>query len=329
MNTFLQNFLEIRKYSETLCKDLELEDYTPQSAVFASPPKWHLAHTTWFFEEMILKKFIPEYKIFDESFCFLFNSYYNAIGERIGRSERGLITRPSVKTVYEYRAYIDEQISLLLETSYTPEIGELIILGLNHEQQHQELLLTDLKYTLSKNPTHPKFTPSPLVNSYNEELGWAKIEKGIYPIGSPSDSFHFDNEHGQHEVLLESFSISKSLVTNGEYIEFIKSEAYLKAELWLDEGWNWVRENNISSPLYWHKIGNEWYHYTLAGLQKINHKAILSHVSFYEAVAYANYKGYRLPTEFEWEAAADQSEHAQALGLGHAAERSGAGTGES
>jgi ergothioneine biosynthesis protein EgtB len=306
MKELLAYYLTTRKKTESLCENLKIEDYIPQASSFVSPPKWHLAHTTWFFEEMILKKHIPNYKVFNNKFSYLFNSYYNAVGARLDRGQRGLITRPDVATVFEYRRYVDQFMTNLLKGDYSNENKELVVLGINHEQQHQELLITDLKYTFSHNPLHPKLNKNYLINDYNQESGWLKIEEGIYKIGHSSDSFCFDNELGHHKVLVESFEISKSLVTNGEFIEFIEQGGYSNQAYWLDEGWSWVSNNKFNCPLYWEKIENQWYHYTLSGLEKVDFNALFCHTSFYEANAYASFKDCRLATEFEWEIASNK-----------------------
>ncbi len=307
MRTILQLFQKTRAATVSLCEPLQTEDYIPQPVDFASPPKWHLSHSTWFFEEMILKKFVPDYKIFDPHFSFLFNSYYHTVGERAIRTERGTITRPTVEEVYQYRQYVDDHMEILLQNPASPDLEELIILGINHEQQHQELLITDLKHTFSYNPIYPVYKENfNLTAQQNEEEGWLKISEGIYEIGFEGEGFHFDNEKGRHLVFLHDFEISKSLVTNGDFIEFMEAGGYENFKFWLDEGWSWVTENNIKSPLYWKKIDRKWYSYTLEGLKPIQPKDILSHISFYEAQAFATWKGLRLPTEFEWEAAADQ-----------------------
>lgn len=299
-----KKFLATRQHSVELCKPLHKEDYIPQPRDFASPPKWHLAHITWFFEEMILKKYVEGYQAFHKDFSFLFNSYYQTVGDRAIRAERGAMTRPSVDEVYEYRKYVDKQMSELLSKSISNEIKELVILGINHEQQHQELLLTDLKHTFSLNPIFPTYREDfNLVDDENTVEGWLKIEEGIYEIGHNSDKFCFDNELGRHKVFLHDYQISKALVTNGEFIEFIEAGGYKNFKFWLDEGWSWVNNNKITRPLYWYKIDGKWFYYTLAGLQPVNVDAALSHVSFYEANAFATWKGYRLPTEFEWEVA--------------------------
>ncbi len=307
MRTILQLFQKTRAATVSLCEPLQTEDYIPQPVDFASPPKWHLSHSTWFFEEMILKKFVPDYKIFDPHFSFLFNSYYHTVGERAIRTERGTITRPTVEEVYQYRQYVDDHMEILLQNPASPDLEELIILGINHEQQHQELLITDLKHTFSYNPIYPVYKENfNLTAQQNEEEGWLKISEGIYEIGFEGEGFHFDNEKGRHLVFLHDFEISKSLVTNGDFIEFMEAGGYENFKFWLDEGWSWVTENNIKSPLYWKKIDRKWYSYTLEGLKPIELHDILTHISFYEAQAFATWKGLRLPTEFEWEAAADQ-----------------------
>lgn len=307
MVSLAEKFKQTRRQTEALCEPLETEDYIPQSVDFASPPKWHLSHSTWFFEEMILKKFYKDYKIFHPHFSFLFNSYYHTIGERAIRTERGTMTRPTVAEVYKYRKYVDEHIEKLLQQNISAELEELLILGINHEQQHQELLITDLKHTLSYNPIYPVYKENfNLTAQENEEEGWLKIPEGIYEIGFEGEGFHFDNEEGRHKVFLHDFEISKALVTNEEYLEFIEAGGYENFKYWLDEGWNWVTENQIISPLYWQKIDGQWHSFTLEGLKPIQPKHILTHISFYEAQAFAAWKGLRLPTEFEWEAASPQ-----------------------
>ncbi|MEM7369402.1 MAG: ergothioneine biosynthesis protein EgtB [Bacteroidota bacterium] len=304
----LIQFQQVRTYTTDLCRPLSPEDYIPQPVAFISPPKWHLGHTTWFFEELILKPNIPDYQAYHEDFSFLFNSYYNSLGKRILRTNRGNLTRPSVKEVYAYRAYVDEQLEALIEAgSYSPQLRELIILGLNHEQQHQELLVTDLKYILGHNPLFPAYHQA-LSTSQNskEHRGLVHINEGIYEIGFEGEGFHYDNELGRHKVYLHPFEIQRSLVTNGEFLAFMEDGGYERFELWLDEGWSWVKEEAIRSPFYWHQYEGEWHHYTLGGFQAINPDSILCHISYYEAAAFAEWKGMRLPTEFEWEAAADQ-----------------------
>ena len=308
-NNILQKYKITRAYSEQLCQPLNTEDYLPQPVDFASPPKWHLSHITWFFEEMILKKFSPGYQAFNESFSFLFNSYYQTVGKRAVRAERGAITRPTVSEVYAYRKYVDEQMIQLLEKPISPALEALVILGINHEQQHQELLITDLKHTFSLNPLHPVYKENfDQTADQNKTDGWIEMKEGIYEIGHHGEDFCFDNELGRHRVFLDHYQIANQLVTCGEYLEFIKAGGYQNFKFWLDEGWSWVMANNIEAPLYWEKTtsGNQWSQYTLAGLKEIDPDTILTHISFYEAQAYATWKNLRLPTEFEWEAAAQK-----------------------
>ncbi|TLV03163.1 ergothioneine biosynthesis protein EgtB [Dyadobacter luticola] len=295
----------VRKYTEHICEPLETEDYVPQPIDFVSPPKWHLAHSTWFFETFILKNFLPGYQVYDPDFNYLFNSYYNNVGERTLRTDRGNVTRPTTKAVYAYRQHVDRCMDELLETLSDENALKLVELGLHHEQQHQELMVTDIKYILGHNPLFPVYKAGHnLIDSANTETGFVKIQEGVYDIGHLGDGFCFDNELGRHKVYLHEFEITKSLVTNGEFLEFMESGGYEDFNLWLDEGWSWVNSNRVNSPMYWHKIGGEWHYYTLAGLQKVNPNAILSHISFFEASAFAQWKGMRIPTEFEWEVAA-------------------------
>lgn len=308
-DSLAEQYLRTRRRTEQLCEPLCMEDYIPQAVEFASPPKWHLAHVTWFFETMILQKYLPGYEVFHKDFNFLFNSYYQAAGARAIRGQRGIMTRPTVDEVYQYRQHVDKHMATLLAEPLAPAVVELLTLGLNHEQQHQELLLMDLKYVFSLNPLHPVYHPeSNLVADHNSQAGWLTIEEDVYPIGYRGDGFCFDNERSPHKVYLHRFEIAKALVTNGEYLEFIEAGGYQNFGYWLDEGWSWVSNNEVASPLYWQQIDGEWFYYTLAGLQKLDPDAMLCHVSYYEANAYACWKGARLPTEFEWEVAAPSLE---------------------
>ena len=304
----LQFYGEVRAYTEQLCEPLEIEDFIPQPSVDVSPAKWNIAHTTWFFEEMILKKFAPAYRVFDEKFGFLFNSYYNSIGERTRRDNRGDLSRPTVREVFAYRKYVDEQMSALLQNDLTTEVEQLLILGLNHEQQHQELFLTDLQYTFSLNPLFPVYQKEFALEEIGEsESGkFVEIKGGNYQIGFAGKDFCFDNELSRHTVFLNDFSIGEHPATNGEFLEFVEDGGYRDFRLWHSEGWDWVNRNEVQSPLYWHQSDGEWFQYTLAGLRPIKPENPVCHVSFYEASAFAEWKGARLPTEFEWEAASDK-----------------------
>ena len=303
----LHQFKKTRDYSVAICATLAIEDYISQPVDFASPPKWHLAHTTWFFEEMILKKYLKDYFVFNENFSFLFNSYYQTIGERAVRYHRGTMTRPLVAEVYDYRNYVDQHIIKLLENNISFDVEQFMILGIHHEQQHQELLITDLKHTFSFNPLNPIYQKDfNLTEDKNADEGWLKMSEGIYEIGHNGEGFCFDNELGRHKVYLHHYEISKTLVTNGDYITFMEAQGYENFNFWLDEGWSWVCENKINAPLYWQKIDGIWHYYTLSGLKVVDKDAMLCHVSFYEAQAFATWMGLRLPTEFEWEAAAEK-----------------------
>jgi ergothioneine biosynthesis protein EgtB len=303
-----RKYREVREYTVSLCAPLQPEDYIPQPVDFISPPKWHLGHTTWFFEELILKPNLPGYQVFDEDFSFLFNSYYNSLGTRILRASRGNLTRPYVQQVYAYRDYVDTHMQRLLAAgTVSPALAELLVLGLNHEQQHQELLITDLKYILGHNPLFPVYqTALSATKNAADTEGWVSLEEGVYEIGFAGEGFCYDNELGRHKVYLHPAAIRRALVTNGEFMEFIEDGGYERFELWLDEGWSWVNAHTIRAPFYWHKVRGEWQHYTLGGLQPVHPEDILCHVNFFEAAAFAEWKGMRLPTEYEWEAVADQ-----------------------
>src|SRR5436190_16571946 len=297
-------YREVRTFTEHLCEPLEIEDFIPQPIVDVSPVKWNIAHTTWFFEEMILKKFAARYKVFDENFGFLFNSYYNSIGDRTLRDHRGDLSRPTVEQVFEYRRHVDENMSALLSES-AAHVADLVTLGLNHEQQHQELLITDLKYTFSVNPLFPVyregFAPEEEIESGTGTF--VELEGGIHEIGYKGDGFCFDNELERHKVYLNDFAIAGRAVTNAEFLEFVESDAYRDHRLWHSDGWEWVKQNDVTAPLYWNFRDSECMQFTLGGLRPIVMEAPVCHISYYEAAAFAEWKGMRLPTEFEWEAA--------------------------
>ncbi|KGO91766.1 ergothioneine biosynthesis protein EgtB [Flavobacterium subsaxonicum] len=306
--TLAQYYDTVRTATQDICQPLQTEDYVPQPVPFVSPPKWHLAHSTWFFEEFILKKYLPGYVVFDEDFGFLFNSYYNNVGNRVFRANRGNITRPNVAQVYEYRQYVDAHMQELIQAKADDAaLAGLIVLGLNHEQQHQELLVTDIKYILGGNPLFPVYDEvADWEAQHNTGTGFVTIDEGVYNVGHEGAGFSFDNEHGRHKVYLNQFTISNTLVTNAQYLEFINAGGYTNFNYWLDEGWSWVTENKIEAPLYWYIIDRQWMHYTLSGLKPVDPDAMLTHVSFYEAAAFAEWKRMRLPTEFEWEIASAQ-----------------------
>lgn len=300
----LQKFFEVREHSEKICKPLITEDYVIQPMADVSPPKWHLGHTTWFFEAIILKEYLGGYKEFHPDYNFVFNSYYETVGARVIRTDRGNLSRPSVKDVYAYRRHVNEAMEKLLEEDLSPELESIIEIGLNHEQQHQELLLTDIKYILGNNPLFPAYDPGFQDKQLNQKEGYSKIEAGLYKIGFSGEGFCYDNELKPHPVYTGDYSICNHLVTNGEFLEFINAGGYRDFNFWHAEGWDWVKKNKIMCPLYWHNINGSWYEYTLAGLKQLDENDVLRHVSYYEAFAFAQWKGERLPTEFEWEIAA-------------------------
>jgi len=277
-----------------------------QPIIDVSPPKWHLGHTTWFFETFLLQPFLENYQVYNVDFNYVFNSYYEGVGARVIRTDRGNLSRPSVNEVYQYRSYVDQAMLRLLDTPPTAQIEELLFLGFNHEQQHQELLLTDIKYILGNNPLFPAYKAGtqPSKKQINGSKGMISFKEGIYEIGHVGSDFCFDNELGRHKVYLHDFSISDSLVTNQDYLLFINDGGYRNFEHWHAEGWDWVKTNGVTSPMYWHFIDGSWYTYTLGGLTALDLNASLSHVSYYEAYAFASWCGLRLPTEFEWEVSA-------------------------
>lgn len=299
-------YQEIRNLSTTICKPLEIEDYVVQPMPDVSPPKWHLGHLSWFFEHFLLSKYQKNYKVFNPEYAYFFNSYYESIGARTIRTDRGNITRPTTAGVYAYREYVDKQmIKFLNEVDpENKEIMEIFKLGLNHEQQHQELLLTDIKYILGNNPILPLYQTTDLKETKNvEKQRWITVKEGIYSIGHNRNNFCFDNEKGIHKTYLHAFQIADRLVTNKEFLEFINSGGYKNFKYWLSEGWEWVKSEKISAPLYWQLINEDWYSYTLNGLQAINLNEPVVHVSFFEADAFARWSNCRLATEFEWETA--------------------------
>lgn len=304
-DTLIPLFIDTRKHTEAICKPLEIEDYVVQPVVDVSPPKWHLGHTSWFFEEFILKPHKPGYQLFHPDFAFVFNSYYENVGKRVLRTDRGNLSRPGVAKVYDYRQYVTLELNEFLSQGISKEVEEILLIGIHHEKQHQELLLTDIKYILGHNPLFPPYSDSFEENPVeNGPAEWVKIPEGIYQIGhNHPDDFCYDNELGRHKVFLQNFEICNKLTTNKEYLEFIDAGGYADFNLWHAEGWDWINTHKIKAPMYWHKIENKWHQYTLKGLEEVNLDAPLSHISYYEAFAYAQWKGCRLPTEFEWEAA--------------------------
>ena len=301
-------YSQVRQLSEWITQPLETEDYVIQSMPDVSPPKWHLAHTTWFFETFLLRPYLHRYEVFHPQFGYLFNSYYETVGERHPRPQRGLLSRPTVAEIYQYRVHVDQAMQRLLAQPLEAASEALVMLGLHHEQQHQELLLTDIKHILAMNPLRPAYrsdlpvAPAPV----GSKEQWLDYSGGLYPIGHLGDSFAFDNESPQHLTYLQDYYLASRLVTNGEYLEFIQAGAYEQPDYWLSEGWATAQTQRWQAPLYWERANGDWSLMTLSGLQALNLHEPVCHVSFYEADAYARWAGKRLPTEAEWEVAAAQ-----------------------
>ncbi|WP_310427619.1 ergothioneine biosynthesis protein EgtB [Chamaesiphon sp. VAR_48_metabat_135_sub] len=302
----LNRYQQVRQISEKICQPLAIEDYLIQSMPDVSPPKWHLAHTTWFFETFLLLPHLPGYTVFHPQFNYLFNSYYDAVGARHPRDRRGMLSRPTVAEVYRYRAHVDRAMTKLvsLPPKY-PDLVNLIILGLHHEQQHQELLLTDIKHILALNPLQPLYRDDlqARLEPVESNFEWLEYPGGLYSIGHQGSEFAFDNESPRHQTYLRDYKLGNRLVTNGEYLEFMQAGGYRESKYWLAEGWATVQNQQWKAPLYWELIDGEWWVMTLGGLQELNNLEPVCHVSFYEADAYASWKGKRLPTEAEWEIA--------------------------
>lgn len=302
--TLTDQYLRVRAHSEAICRGLETEDYVVQPVADVSPPKWHLGHTTWFWETFVLVPNLPGYRIFHDDFSYVFNSYYETVGKRVLRTDRGNLSRPTVAGVYTYRAHVDEHMSRFLDTAdLTDELHALIELGLNHEQQHQELLVTDIKYILGHNPLLPAINMPIQADEPVRMAQPATVSEGVYTIGYRGTGFHFDNERSLHKVYINEITLAGNLVTNGEYLAFVEAGGYRNFRYWLADGWAWVKANAVKAPLYWHQIETAWWVYTFAGLKPIDPNASVCHVSQYEADAFARWRNARLPTEFEWEAA--------------------------
>lgn len=302
--SYKQRYCAVRARSIALAAPLSDADATVQSMPDASPAKWHLAHATWFFEAFVLRDHVPGYRCYDESFGFIFNSYYEAEGDRYPRARRGLLTRPDLATVLDYRAYVDDAVKAALP-ALSPDALELVELGLHHEQQHQELLLTDILHLFAQNPCRPAYAgdaPSPPTAASPND--WVDHAGGIISIGACGSGFAFDCETPRHDVLLQPFSLSSRLVSNSDWLAFMDDGGYRRPALWLSDGWAWVQAERIKAPLYWQLEDGNWTTFTLAGRQPVDPDAPVTHVSYYEADAYAAWAGARLPREAEWEAAA-------------------------
>ena len=305
----LRRYVQVRDFSKSICETLEPEDCVIQAMPEASPTKWHLAHTSWFFETFVLKQFVPDYESVHPQYGFLFNSYYNTVGPFYSRPHRGLLSRPTVKEVFGYRADIDLLVADLIESADEELLAKLepvITLGLHHEQQHQELMLTDIKSVFWQNPLRPAFRKrDPQKPQPAPALQWAEFEEGVYWVGHEGGGFSYDNEEPSHRVFVQRFELASRLVTNAEFLAFIEDGGYRRPELWLSLGWN-VKERSWEAPLYWQKRDGKWHTMTLAGMTELVPEEPVCHVSLFEADAYARWTGARLPTEEEWEIASSE-----------------------
>jgi len=306
VSALVARYRAVREDSRALGAPLSDADATVQSMPDASPAKWHLAHTTWFFETMVLKPNLAGYAIFDDSYNYLFNSYYETIGERQPRPRRGMITRPALDEIFAYRAHVDAAIEMLMERGPAPDVAELIELGCHHEQQHQELLLTDILHLFDQSPLKPAYRdPQPLgVAADPGEARFIGFDGGIVEIGHEGDGFAFDCEGPRHRALLEPYRLADRLVTNGEYLAFVEDGGYRDPLLWLSAGWGTILGEGWTRPFYWHERDGEMWTMTLRGAQPLDLNAPVTHLSYFEADAFATWAGKRLPTEFEWENAA-------------------------
>lgn len=308
-NQLARDFQQVRQRTLELAAPLSEADMTIQAAEFASPGKWHLAHTTWFFEEFVLRA-VEGYQSFGEAYRYLFNSYYESVGARHGQAVRGLITRPGLAEVLAYRKAVDAAMLLLLEPGAPAETQAIVRLGLQHEQQHQELFLTDALYNLAANPLHPAYHEQvPEIPAMTElALQMVAFAGGLRQLGHTGEGFGFDNEFPRHAEYLQPYRLANRLVTNGEWLEFIADGGYVNPLLWLSDGWKTVQTEHWQAPLYWQQQDGRYHSMTLAGLRPLDLRAPVTHISYFEADAYARWAGKRLPTEAEWEIAAAQQE---------------------
>lgn len=294
-------YRNVRKRTLDLVKPLTRDDFMVQSIPQASPPKWHLAHTTWFFDRFVLRKYAKSLKILDYNFDFLFNSYYETLGPYMQKISRNSLSRPSLEEVYDYRQSVDEAVlNVVNENTGDSNLIQLIELGINHEEQHQELLLMDIKINYYASPYKPSYTDKK-TGSHDSEMWFVQMDGGINEVGYGREGFSFDNERPRHRILIHPYRISSRPINNGEFIRFIEDGGYERPELWLSDGWSYIRENKRKLPLYWSKDGDQYKIFKLSGEQNLNESEPLVHVSYYEADAYARWAGLRLPTEYEWE----------------------------
>lgn len=297
----INRYKNVRNSSEAICEPLSTEDYIVQPVAEVSPPKWHLAHTSWFFEEVILSNKIDNYTCFDTNYRLLFNSYYKSAGKHWLQAHRGQLSRPTVSDIYAYRSHVDIAMTQLLNDSFSIDLESLVEIGLHHEQQHQELLLMDIKYILATNPSYPVYCNQPLTCSGKPQKQLHYVDEGIYEIGHSTNNFCYDNETPRHKVYVHPHAIENCLVSNSEYLEFIEAGIYNDPTYWLSLGWDWVQENKIRNPLYWFQDDGKWYEFTLHGVKPLDPHAPVVHISYYEADAFARWRRKRLPTEQEME----------------------------
>ncbi|RLA64545.1 MAG: ergothioneine biosynthesis protein EgtB [Epsilonproteobacteria bacterium] len=310
----IHNYLNVRKRTEEIVQPLEIEDFTVQPIKDVSPPKWHLGHTTWFFETFILKEFKKNYKFYSIKFQEIFNSYYKSVGPHWVQADRGILSRPTVRQIIDFRHQIDEYMIEFLNTNNDPQVDKILTVGLEHEKQHQELLLMDIKYIFASNSIEIAYSDTDLLNELpNVVLEYIPIAGGLIEVGANENAFSYDNEKPRHTVFVGPFKLANRPVTNGEYLSFINDGGYDNPTFWLSDGWECKVVNIWQAPLYWKKIDDEWYEFTFKGWEKLNLKKPVTHISFYEADAFALWSGKRLPTEFEWECSTNMYNHAENL----------------
>ena len=310
-DALVSRYQTVRQFSRAICETLVAEDYVIQTMPEASPTKWHLAHTSWFFETFVVKPRLRNHRSLNPQYAFLFNSYYNAAGKMHARPQRGLISRPTVEETYAYRKHVDEVVEELLakaDQKNLEGLAPLIILGLNHEQQHQELMLTDIKHVFWMNPLRPAYREQKIpTRSPAAAKDWLTFKEGIYSIGHDGPEFSFDNEGPRHKIFLRPFSLATRLVTNREYLSFMEDGGYRRPEYWLSLGWTAVNERGWDAPLYWEQREGKWWMMTLSGMREVRWEEPVCHVSYFEADAYARWARARLPSEAEWEVAAEDA----------------------
>ena len=309
-NALITEYQRVRNYTEQFCTPLATDDFQIQSIVQTSPPKWHIAHVTWFFESFVLPHFQPSYTAFDPNFDFIFNSYYYTHGSMHPRPQRGLLSRPTLDEVFSFRRYVDEKMLQLMssvEESQWEELAFRVVLGLNHEEQHQELLLMDIKHNFSANPLKPAYRADLQPTSgETPSVNWLEQEGGLVSIGHQGEGFAYDNETPRHQTLMQPHRLADRFVTNGEYLEFIEDSGYANPALWLSDGWSLLQRDPKHHPLYWEKREGQWWQFTLGGMRPLNPHEPVCHINYYEADAFARWAGKRLPLEAELETVLEQ-----------------------